>query len=342
MSRKSKLLWLSVIVCMLLVAVAGCGSQEAANGEGEDGEEKVLVLRAGHVVAEETASHKGYLKWAELIEERSGGKMKMEVYPNSQLGGNREMLESVQAGSLDIVQPSLAFLGGFTDKTKLLDLPYLFDDEKDAEAILDGEVGQEILGSLEDQGMKGLCWWFQGWRHTTANKEIRSPEDLKGVKIRVMENAMHIDHFKTLGANPIPMAFSEVLTGLQQGVIDAQENPYGNIRQSGFYRVNKYIIETKHLYDPIPVIMSKITWDKLTEEQREIIMETVLEAQAYQRELVQQMDQDDRDAIMAEGKNEIIELTLEERLKFREAAMPVYEKYEDEIGKDLIDKALGN
>jgi tripartite ATP-independent transporter DctP family solute receptor len=300
-----------------------------------------LTIRFGHVIDDKSSLQAGAEKFAEALAAKSKGAIKVEIFPNSQLGGNREMLESLQVGVLEIVSPAVAFLGGFNDKTKLLDLPYLFKDNATAEAVLDGAIGDELFKGLDDKGFVGLGWWAQGWRHaTTTNREVRKPSDMKGIKIRVMENELHIEHFAALGASPIPMAYSEVLTSLQQGVIDAQENPYQNIKQAGFFEVQKYIIETGHIYDPIPVLYSKVLWDGLSAEQQKWIREAARESVAFQRKLTNDLEESIRKEIAAVGKNVVVRLTPEERAEFRKAAQPVYDKWAPRFG-DMVARIQG-
>ena len=334
------------VTLLIMMLVAGCGGQDSSNtaGNNQSGSEKneaALTLKLGHVVAEDTALHKGALKFAEAVKEKSDGKIIVDVYPSSQLGSNREMIESLQLGSVDFCLPNLSLLAGFTDQTAVFELPYLFKNDAAAEAVFDGPIGQEIFDSLEDSSIKGLAYWTQGWRNITTGKTpVREPSDMEGLKIRTMENKRHMQHFKTLTANPIPMPFAEVFTGLQQGIIDGQENPYVNIYLMGFHEVQKYIIETRHIYDAIPLVMSKVAWDKLTPEQQQVIMDTAKEVTAEVREISRQDDERYKKAILEEGETEIIELTAEQRQKFFEAAQPVYKAYEEEIGKDRIQRVL--
>ncbi len=287
----------------------------------------VLTLRLGHVVTQVGGEHLGSVKFAELLDKKSGGKIKLLIYPNAQMGGNREMLESLQFGALDISLPALPALGGFTDKTKVFDLLYLFNNRKEAEKILDGPIGKEIAKAVESADIKIISWWSQGFREMTSNRHIRSLKDLRGVKIRVMENPLHIEGWNTLGASAIPMAFSEVLTSLQQGVLDAQENPYQNIKNSGFHRVQKYIIETSHLYGPLPVVFSKVNWGKLTSKQQAIIMEAVEETKIWQREKQEEINSQIKKDILSEGNNAIIELSADQKQKFRKKIIPLYTKH---------------
>lgn len=237
------------------------------------------TLTLGHVIADGTPTDEGADKFAQLVDEASGGKIKIEVYPNSALGDNRAMLESVQQGTIDMVLPAVANLAAFTSSTKLFDMPFLFENDEHAEAVLDGEVGTQILKDLESAGLVGLAWWLQGWRElTTDNIEFHKAGDLNGAKIRVQDNEIHIATWKALGGSPTTLAYSELFTALQQKTINCEENPLSNIKLSGFSEVQNYVIITNHIYDPIPVVMSKKTWDKLDPAAQEIIQKAALEA----------------------------------------------------------------
>lgn len=328
---------LGTALCVAVAAAALLGAASVSFAA------DVLKLKIGHVVTETGGEHLGSVKFAELLDKKSGGKIQLQIFPNGQIGGNREMIESMQVGALDMALPALPALGGFTDKTKVFDLFYLFDDNKQAEKVLDGPVGQEVAKAVETANIKIISWWTQGFRETTANREIRKPADLKGLKIRVMENPLHIEAWNTLGASAIPMAFSEVLTSLQQGVLDAQENPYQNIVNSGFHTVQKYIIETHHLYGPLPVVVSKIVWDKLTAEQQKIILEAAEETKVWQRAKQDEINNKLKADIQKTGKNVIIELTPEQKNEFRQKLAPLYKKYAPQMNGivEKIYKELG-
>ncbi len=328
---------LGTALCVAVAAAALLGAASVSFAA------DVLKLKIGHVVTETGGEHLGSVKFAELLDKKSGGKIQLQIFPNGQIGGNREMIESMQVGALDMALPALPALGGFTDKTKVFDLFYLFDDNKQAEKVLDGPVGQEVAKAVEAANIKIISWWTQGFRETTANREIRKPADLKGLKIRVMENPLHIEAWNTLGASAIPMAFSEVLTSLQQGVLDAQENPYQNIVNSGFHTVQKFIIETHHLYGPLPVVVSKIVWDKLTAEQQKIILEAAEETKVWQRAKQDEINNKLKADIQKTGKNVIIELTPEQKNEFRQKLAPLYKKYAPQMNGivEKIYKELG-
>ncbi|MDR1520061.1 MAG: TRAP transporter substrate-binding protein [Planctomycetota bacterium] len=315
---------------MAIGALAGCENPSAAG--------EAIVIKIAHVSQQGVPVDRWARKFGETIAERSGGAIAVEVFPNSSLGGNRELLEQLQLGGLEAAISSVAFLGGFTNTTKLLDLPYLFKHNAGAEAVLDGEVGQAMFASLKESGFIGLAWLSTGWRHLTANKEIRSPDGMKGLKIRVMDNPLHIAHFNALGASAIPMAFSEVFTALQQGTIDCQENPYANIQGNRLNEVQKYIIKTGHIYDTSPLLYSQALWDNFSGDQQNLIVKAVADTLAWQRAISAEDELVVENAFKNNGKNVIVELTADERAEFRRIAQKVYDQFQDEIGPELIKK----
>lgn len=296
------------------------------------------MIKIAHVSQEGVPIDLASKRLGEMLKEKTGGRITVDVFPASALGNNTELLEQLQMGTLEMAISSVAFLGAFTDSTALLDLPYLFQSNEAAEEVLDGEVGQEIFSNLEPAGFKGMTWMATGWRQLTANKEIHKPEDMKGLKIRVMENQMHIDHFNALGASAVPMAFSELYTALQNGTMDAQENPFANIDGNRLYEVQKYIIKTGHIYDTSPLLASKTWWDSLSAADQKVIQECVDEMIVYERELSASNEAELEEKIGNNGTNVIITLTDEERQAFRDAAKPVYDKYVPGIGEDLVNK----
>ena len=322
------------LFCLVLALSLACLCIAGASAS-----DKKMSLNLGHVAIETTPIGRGTDYFAQIVAEKTNGRITVSVFPNSQLGGNRELIEQLQMGTLHFCSPSCAFLGGFTNKTALFDLPYLFKSEEGAFKVFDSEVGQAILADLDSAGIKGLSWFGMGWRNVTCNNEVHTPADMAGLKIRVMENQMHIDHFNALGCSAIPMSFSEVYTALQQGVIDAEENPYSQIQTQRFYEVQKYLIETQHIYDPVPLLASKVWWDTLDEEDQAILMECVAEATAYGRGLVSEIDGAIRQQFIDEKLITVVELTDEERAAFRAAAQPVYDANAEKIGADLIAKA---
>ncbi|MCI8648574.1 MAG: TRAP transporter substrate-binding protein [Anaerotruncus sp.] len=319
---------------------APAGSEPASSADANSGVDytqgDAVTIKIAHVSADGVPIDEFCDKIAKEFEELTGGRIKVQVFPASQMGNNSELLEQLQFGTLEMAISSVAFLGAFTDTTTLLDLPYLFKNEGAAEEVLDGEVGQAMFADLENSGFHGLAWLSTGWRHLTANKEIHSPADMKGLKIRVMENQMHIAHFNALGASAVPMAFSELYTALQNGTMDCQENPWANIDGNRLYEVQKYIMETGHIYDTSPLLASKSWWDSLAASDQELITRVVTEGLAWERELSKDNQDELSEKIGSNGTNVVIKLTDEERQAFRDAAQPVYDEYGKAI-QSLID-----
>ena len=316
---------ISAVMALMMASAAFAGQAEAAT-----------TLRLGHVVADNSSLDKGLDYFAKLVSDKSGGELKIQVFPNSSLGDNTAMMEQLQFGSLDMMAPSVAALSGFTPSTAIFDLPYLFKNEAAAEEVLDGPLGDNVGKALEPQGFYLLGWMTQSWRHLTCNKEVTKPADVAGIKIRTMDSKYHMAHFNTLGASAIPMAMSELYTALQQGTIDAQENPYTNIVNSRFYEVQKYVVETGHIYDACPLIISTITWKRLTDDQKKIIKEAAAEAVNWERKEVKKDDDLFREQVKKSGTTVIV-LTPEQRAEFRKAAQPVYDDFVKEQGQTGAD-----
>ncbi|GHS87931.1 C4-dicarboxylate ABC transporter substrate-binding protein [Synergistales bacterium] len=322
---KRKFLLLSVLV--LSVALLG-------RGEASD----VKVIKYANVGAADTAGNLVALEMIDYLEKISGGKMRLELYANSALGNNREIVEGIQLGSIEMATPSTAILGGFTNSALVFDLPYLFKSYESAADVLGGDTGKSILAELESSGIMGMGWSVNGWRHLTANKPIHHPSEMKGLKIRVMETQMHIDHFNAIGASAIPMSFSEVYTSLQQGVIDCQENPFITGTGAKLEEVQKYWMKTGHIFDASPVLVSKVFWDGLNDEEKGWVRDLVDTYIPVLWERCREAEQKIEDRLRNNGFNVIVELSPSEKAEFRAAAQPVYDKYRNQIGGDLIDK----
>lgn len=347
-----KLKRLLILIGLIIVAsiVVACGNSEKENNSSTNNEEAAAkdankdaehVIKLAHVTREDTAYANGVEKFAELVEEKTDGEVAVEVYPNGQLGSNPELLEQLQQGTIGAMIPSVAIMSAFTDKTLLLDLPYLFENKEVAEHILDGEIGTEILESATDDGIIGIGWFDQGWRHIFANKKIEKPADMEGLKFRILETPVHVDFMKALGASGTNIAFTELFTALEQGVVDGAENPYTNIYLNGYTEVSEYITETRHIYDALPMLISTIVWDQLSEEQQGQVREAAQEASDFERELVTKTDDEIKQEIIDGGENEIVELTDEERAEFAEIVRDaLYDKWGPEIGDNLLQRTL--
>lgn len=250
------------------------------------------VIKAGHGTTTGHPTHFALEHFAKLVGERSNGDIKIEVYPDRQLGEEREMVEGLQFGSVDMAVVSTGPLLAFSPDLAVVDLPFLFKDSDHVYRVLDGDVGSELLQTFDSRGIHGLAWWENGWRHLTAKKDISKPQDLSGLKLRTMQNPVHMAAFEKLGASAIPMVWGEVFTSLGQGVIDAQENPITIIYVNALWEVQSHLMLTGHVYGPHVALFSKMKWDSLTPEQQSIISEAAKEATTFQREKSAELEAD--------------------------------------------------
>lgn len=340
MIKKNLSLLFLIVTIVVLAACSDDASKESDSSSDAAASGEEIQIKAAHVVSQDATQQDMYEKFKELVEEKSDGRITMEIYPDGQLGGEREMVESTQAGDIEISSPSVGVLANFSDALEVFDFPFIFKDKETVYSVLDGEVGQELLGGLEESGIIGLGYSENGWRHVTSNdKEIVKPEDMKGLKLRTMEVPMHIEFWKELGANPTPLAFTEVFTGLSQGVVDAQENPLQLIYTSKFHEPSPYITTTGHIFDPEIVIINKEFFEGLSDEDQEIIQSSLDEAIQHLRDLNEDLDEELRVKLEDEGAK-IRDLSDEEHEAWVEAALPFYEKYADEVDKEMLIKIL--
>lgn len=295
------------------------------------------VLKLGHIAEVSHPYAQGADHFAKLVAEKSGAEMEVQVFPSSQLGSQKDMTEGLIYGTIDMVLTGTADLGQFQPKMSIFDLPFLFKDRAHAYKSLD-TVGMELGKDLEPKGMKLLGFMENGIRHLTNNvRPVKAPADMAGLKIRVMSNKIYIETIKSLGGSPTPMAFGELYSAMQQGTVDGQENPSAHIYTKRFFEVQKYASMTAHAYAPEPVLISMITWSKLSDAQKAIIQEAATEAIAWQRELSTKEDNEYWDKIKATGKIEVIEV---DRAPFMEATQPVWKEFAGTVGQDNIDKIL--
>lgn len=295
------------------------------------------VLKLGHIAEVSHPYAQGADHFAKLVAEKSGGDMEVQVFPSSQLGSQKDMTEGLIYGTIDMVLTGTADLGQFQPKMSIFDLPFLFKDRAHAYKSLD-TVGMELGKELEPKGMKLLGFMENGIRHLTNNvRPVKAPADMAGLKIRVMSNKIYIETIKSLGGSPTPMAFGELYSAMQQGTVDGQENPSAHIYTKRFFEVQKYASMTAHAYAPEPVLISMITWGRLSDAQKAIIQEAATEAIAWQRELSTKEDNEYWDKIKATGKIEVVEV---DRAPFMEATQPVWKEFAGTVGQDNIDKIL--
>jgi len=332
---KSKLTALVIASSMLLLT--GCGSSTPAPAGDKAAAPEKLVLKAGDSTPEAHPYNLGLKKFKEIIEKETKGAIEIQIFANNALGAERELVEGMQIGSVDIVVSSTGPIGGFVPEMNVVDLPFLFRDNAHAYAVLDGPIGTDLMKKFEAKGIVGLAFWENGFRNVTNNvREIKVPADLKGLKLRTMENKVHMAAFKALGADPTPMAMSEVFTSLQNGTIDGQENPIPVIYTNKMQEVQKYCSLTGHVYSPSPLMISKMTWDKLTAEQKEIFKKAAIEGRDYERALIKEQT----DKQIVELKASGMKITEVDKSLFQAATKSVYTQFEGEFGKDLIQKII--
>ena len=334
-----------LLVALLALGLAtGCGNSGSNNATtGSDsnsssGSDEVINIKIGHGIPEDTAMHQAWVKFKEIVEEKSGGKIKVAIYPNQQLGGDRELTEAVQMGNVTMTAPSSAPLANFCKEFYVLDYPFLFENRETVYRVLDGEAGTALLEALSGTGIKGLAFWENGFRNITSNKPIRTPDDLKGLKIRTMENELHIAAWQMLGANPTPLAFGELYTALQQKTVDAQENPFELIYNNKFYEVQKYATKTRHIYSPYVIIMNEEFYNNLSPEYQKLITDAIKECTGYQRQIAEANEKRFEEAI--KQKTEIIELSESELSQFKEKVAPILDQVKAKAGEDIVNKFI--
>lgn len=298
------------------------------------------TIRVGSIVSE---THADIIAMKEVfvpqVEKNSGGRIKVELYPNAQLGGDREMTEAVQLGTLHMAIPASSAMAGFDKRIQALDLPYLFTSRKTAFEALDGELGEKLNEYLKKRGFWNLGYQENGMRHITNNKRpVKTPADLKGVKIRTMENPMHIAYFKELGANPTPMSWGELYTALQQGVVDAQENPYAMIVDGKFNEVQKYASETGHVFSVTLLIANNKFIEGLPKDLRDIVIKAGRDFALAQRKLIADKEAEFKASLIKSGMK-INELSAAEKKPFVDATAKVYAQFEKDLGKEIMDIA---
>ncbi|MEJ5359066.1 MAG: TRAP transporter substrate-binding protein [Desulfobacterales bacterium] len=293
--------------------------------------------KLGHVGPPTHPYQLGALKFAELVKQGTQGKIVIDVFPSSQLGNERDLIEGLQIGTVDFVLSSTGPMATFDPKFGAPDLPFIFRDLKHAYAVLDGAVGKELFDSLKNKGIIGLAWFENGFRQVTnSRRPIEKPEDLKGLKIRTMENPIHVAFFKELGVDPTPMAFGEVFSALEQKVVDGQENPVAAVLTAKFFEVQKYLAMTGHVYTAVPLMVRGDLFRSLPPEHQKVIVNAAREASIYERRLLADQEKSGIEELKKKGMT----ITYPDRAKLREATAPVYRKFEKTIGRELIQKIL--
>jgi C4-dicarboxylate-binding protein DctP len=296
-----------------------------------------IVIRFSHVVASDTPKGKAAEKFRELAEKYTRGGVRVEVYPNSTLYKDKEELEALQLGAVQMLAPSLAKFGPLGVKEfEAFDLPYIFDSYEDVHKVTMGPIGQKLLDRLESRGIKGLGYWDNAFMSFSANTPIRTPDDLKGKKLRIQPSKVLEERIRALGAIPQTIAFSEVYAALQAGVVDGTENPHSNLYTQKFYEVQKYMILTDHGYLGYAVITNKKFWNGLPADVRGKLEQAMKEATEYANRIAKEENDNALEAVRASGRITIYKPTDDEKLAFKKALVPVHKKMESRIGADTL------
>ena len=300
-----------------------------------------IIIKFSHVVAADTPKGKAAEKFKELAEKYSGGKVKVEVYPNSTLYKDKEELEALQLGAVQMLAPSNSKFGPIGIREfEVFDLPYILPDLKTLRKVTDGPLGGRLLKLLDAKGMTGLAYWDNGFKQMSANKKLLAPSDYKGLKFRIQSSKVLEAQFRTLGSIPQVMAFSDVYQALQTGVVDGQENTWSNMYTQKMHEVQKYATVTNHGYIGYVVVVNKKFWDGLPADIRGQLTQAMKEATEFGNGQSAKENDDALDQIKKSGKTEIVTLTPEQDAAMRKAMEPVYKDVATRVGQPLIDEFI--
>lgn len=320
-----------VLVCfsMMMSIAAVVNAQESKKPE--------FIMKMGCTVMADHPYVITAKRFNELVQQRTNGRVRIDIFDNSQLGSERDLVEGLQLGTVDLVATSTGPLGGFVPEINIVDLPFLFRDKQHAYKVLDGPIGQALLKKFDALGIHGLAYWEAGFRHIINSKRsVNSPKDLAGLKIRVMENKVHLASFKAMGANPSPMAWGEVFSALQQGVLEGMEGPIALVYTSKLYEVQKYMSLTGHFYSPGLWLISMQTWAKLPADIKKVFEDTSLEMTSYERSVMAEQEEKQTAMLKSYG----MEVVAPDKKAFQEATKAVYEQFQPTFGKERIQQIL--
>ncbi|MEC4766767.1 TRAP transporter substrate-binding protein [Halomonas sp. CUBES01] len=316
----------SLVAAIAAIATTGVALQAHAATE----------VNLGHTLSSSSHYSVGADAFKETLEELSDGAYTVNEHPSGSLGGEREMIEGLQIGTVDFVITSTGPLGNFVPETYVLDLPFLFEDYEEARCVLDSDLGDELLAKMSDHDLVGLAWSENGFRHmTNSQREIATPEDAEGLRVRTMENSVHQEAFRQMGARPTPMAFPELFTALQQGTVDGQENPITVIVATNFWEVQDYLSLTGHVYSPAVVLGSPIFMDGLSEEERGWFEQAAQASAEATREEVSRLEREG--VALLEEKGMTVKTDIDVA-PFQEAVKPAYEIFTSEYGNEMLER----
>jgi tripartite ATP-independent transporter DctP family solute receptor len=307
---------------------------EAGPSNGADIKEH--TIRFSYVNVKGHPQDLGATKFAELVAQKSGNKIQVKLFPGGTLGGDVQSLSAVQGGTLDMTSMNSGILQSHVKEFAILDFPFLFNDAKEADAVVDGPIGKKLADKLPEKGIINLVYWELGFRQLNNSKRpITKVEDIAGLKIRVIQSPIYIDIFNALGANAVPMPFPEVYSALEQKTIDGQENPLKNLETTKMYEVAKYVSLTRHIYNPMSVLISKKTWDKLNADEKKIIQDAANETRDFQRKASRDAEAQASEALTKAGAltNPVAPAEIQ---RMRDKVKPVVDKYTKEVGEAFV------
>jgi tripartite ATP-independent transporter DctP family solute receptor len=325
-SRSRLSLAAALVACSVLPVVSSASAQEI----------KSRTIKLAFVNAKDSAHDLGAKRFAEIVGEKSGGKLKVKLFPGGTLGGEAVVASSLQGGTIEMSMMGPGLLTGMDKDFGVFDTPFLFEDFREVDAVLDGPVGKKLLDKLPEKGLIGLSYWDHGFRILTNNRRpVSKAEDVQGLKIRVQQIPVFIDMITTLGGNAVPMPFTELYTALETGTVDGQENPFVSVEVTKFYEVQKYASNTRHAYSPLLVLAGKKFWDQLSGDERGLLLEAANEAKPYERETSRAIDAKAVETLKENGMT-ITDIPPEERARMRDKLRPVIEKHQKTIDEALV------
>lgn len=305
-------------------------------GAGQAADVKERTLKVAFVQVKDHPQGFSLERFAEIVSKNSDGKLKVRLYPGGTLGGDAAVISSLQGGTIEMTLVATSLLGGQIKEFAMLDFPYLFNEFKEVDAVLDGPIGKKLNDKLPEKGLIGLSYWDHGFRNlTNSRRPVAKLEDIQGLKIRVLQLPLYVDMFNTLGANAVPMPYPELYTGMETKTVDGQENTFSSIETAKFYEVQKYASTTRHVYQPLILLFSKKVWDQFSNDERKILLDAAEETKPYARKVSRDADVKALETIKAKGMI-VTDFPPQAVAQVREKLKPVTDKFAKEAGEALV------
>lgn len=330
-----------IVLLLIFLLLGGCSPRVI--DEQQVAKNEKIVIKFSHVVSENTSKGLAAKRFADLVRERTGGYVEVQVFPDSKLYKDGEEFEALKNGAVQMLAPATSKLSTMFPEWQLFDLPFAFPDMKTAHSLMDGSLGQELFADLQKQKFLGLAMWDSGFKQFTNNERpLRTPEDFQGLRFRIMTSNVLKDQFEALGAQALPMPFNDVYQALVNGTVDAEENTISNINTQKFNQTQKYLTLSNHGYLGYVVLTNLDFWQGLPPQVRKILEDTLREVTIWERERAGEMDQKQLVELEQEGKLKITRLSQGEKLQLQKSLNPVYERLSKEIGQDLVNRVIRN